>query len=162
LPQGSATVERTPRKVEEIVLDSNSLASLSTSEAPQIACDRRPDSALIAEFRTAQNVHFTKQSRADTSVRGESSDSSSLANRGRESSWPGIRRSAASAFLIASPSLTRIWDPALAGQFDVALRCDCSFQATGIIDHAQDEADVVWFLVCFCVKIDCCWVWSAA
>jgi len=154
LPHGNVTVERTPRKVEEIVLDGNSLASLSTSEAPQIAYDRRPDSALTAEFQTAQNAHFTKQSRADTSVRGESSDSSSLANHGRQSSWPGIRRSAASAFLIASASLILIWDPALAGQFDVALRCDCSFQATGIID--QDEADVVWFLVCFCVKIDCC------
>jgi hypothetical protein len=91
LPHGNVTVERTPRKVEEIVLDGNSLASLSTSEAPQIAYDRRPASALTAEFQTARNAHFTKQSRVDASVHGESGDSSSLANRGRESSWPGIR-----------------------------------------------------------------------
>jgi hypothetical protein len=64
-----------PRKVEEIVLDGNSQASRSTSETPQIAYDRRPDSALIAEFRTAQNAHFSKPSRADTTVRGESGDS---------------------------------------------------------------------------------------
>jgi hypothetical protein len=86
LPHGSATVERAPRKVEEIVLDGNSFASPSTSEAPQVAYDRRPASALTAEFRTAQNAHFSKQSRADASVRGESGDSSSLASRGRESS----------------------------------------------------------------------------
>jgi hypothetical protein len=46
------TIGRTPRKVEEIVLDGNSLASLSTTKAPQIVYDRRPDSALIAELRT--------------------------------------------------------------------------------------------------------------
>jgi hypothetical protein len=68
LPHGSVTVERTPRKVEEIVLKGNSLASLSTSGTLQIAYDRRPDSALIAEFRTAQNAHFGKPSRADTTV----------------------------------------------------------------------------------------------
>jgi len=52
------TIGRTPRKVEEIVLDGNSLASLSTTKAPQIVYDRRPYSALIAELRTTQNAHF--------------------------------------------------------------------------------------------------------
>jgi hypothetical protein len=36
------TIERTPRKVEEIDIDGNSLASLS-GETPQIAYGRRPD-----------------------------------------------------------------------------------------------------------------------
>jgi hypothetical protein len=43
VPHGSVTIGRTPRKVEEIVFDDNSLASLPTSEARQVIYDRRPD-----------------------------------------------------------------------------------------------------------------------
>jgi hypothetical protein len=73
------TIGRTPRKVEEIVLDGNSLASLSTTKGPQIVYDRRPNSALIAELRTTQNAHFNS-SRGGQVGASRTGDSSSLAN----------------------------------------------------------------------------------
>jgi hypothetical protein len=78
-----------PRKVEEIVLDGNSLASLSTSETPQIAYDRRPDSALIAEFRT-RRIRISASRRGRTRRCVVNPATASLANGGRESSWSGI------------------------------------------------------------------------
>jgi hypothetical protein len=154
LPHGSVRVERTPPKVEEIVLDGNSLASLSTSETLWIAYDRRPDSALITEFRTAQNAHFSKQSRADTTVRVNPA-TASLANLGRESSWSGIRQIQlrcgfrfSDRVTIANPGSCR-YSTSLCHAIAVSSSRNHRFTP-------QNEADVVWFLMCFYVKIYCC------